>query len=559
MYTSSATPSASASFGIDLKGKGSLNFGDMNITQTGENANVFTSLMNLYNALYNGINTGGWGEPSAWRDETLKSTANPYFDGVFSGNFNALWNYEVVSANGKTDFYIQDEFSASTADIKLDSNASTLDFAIEMYNNDAHALEKYNISIPLTGITTAQELQQAIVNTVNNDNILFQKGVHASISGGKVDIASGGGVSNITLIPASEKDIYMIGYSLPSGSALGTDYTTPASFDYVYWDGVSAWAQTTVTLSGVYANSAAVLANINTQLIGAGATATLDSGGVLRINNVNPSYITDINDPTMTLGITNTTLEYKIGESRLTQDLTGTADEARTLTFRYDDGSFKEVSITIDDKAYADYKEMLAEVNSKLAAAGLSSVFTAVMSGDRLAFKPASTVTAFSVEGDYEGALGFKKTGDKALIKVTDTDGRSIQNLYVNTAHKEYGVSDGLILGFDTGSLFATDSFTGAVGSGVEYELGVLDTALGQLTQAVTKVGNRSLRVESVINFNATATTTYEKQKALYLGSTEADQVRLLTEYELASKAYESALTLITRMMSLSILDYLNA
>jgi flagellin-like hook-associated protein FlgL len=558
MNTAFGVNPASASFGIDLKGKGALNFGDMNIVQTGENANIFTSLMNLYNALYNGINTEGWAEPSAWRDETLKSTAIPYFDGVFSGNFNALWNYEVVSNGGKTGFYIQDIFSASTADIKVDASAANLNFAIEIYDNDAGTLNKYNLAVPITAGMTAQELQQAIVNTVNTNVSLFALDVHASIDGGKVNITSGSGSRNITLIPDSEKDVYMMGYSPSVGSTPGLDYTIPASFDYVYWNG-AIWTQTTVTLAGTYADTAAVLADINTQLIGTGGTASLDSGGALRITSADPSYISNITDPSMTLGITNSTLENKIADKRLIQDLTGTSTEARTLTFRYNDGSFKEASITIADKAYANYQDMLAEVNSKLAAAGLSTSFTAVMSGDKLTFKPAAAVATFSVEGDYEGTLGFRKTGDRAAIKVTDSNGRGIQNLYIDTAHKEYGVSDGLVLGFDVGSLFATDSFTGAVGSGIDYELGVLDTAQGQLTQAVTQVGNRRLRVESVINFNTSVLTTYENQKAVHLGSSEADQVRLLTEYELANKAYEYALTLTTRMMSLSILDYLNA
>jgi flagellin-like hook-associated protein FlgL len=374
-----------------------------------------------------------------------------------------------------------------------------------------------------------------------------------------VKITSGSGTRNITIAPVSEKDVYMIGNNIPAGSSMGIDYTTPASFDYVYWDtGTLAWAMASVTLTGVYADTNAVLTDINTQLAGTGGTASLN-GGVLRISGANPNYITNIADPSFTLGLTNSTLEYKIGDARLTQDLSGTSTEARTLTFRYDDGlGFKEGSVTLNDKAYMDNAEILAEVNSKLAAAGLSTVFTAYMSGDKLAFKPAAAVSAFSVEGDYDGTLGFRKTGDKAVIKVTDSNGRSIQNLYVDTAHKEYGVSDGLILGFDRGSLFSTDSFTGAVGSGVEYELGILDTAQGQLTQAITQLGNRALRVESVINFNTSVTTTYENQKAANLGSSEADQVKLLTEYELANKAYEYALTLTTRMMSLSILNYLS-
>jgi hypothetical protein len=556
MNTAMGVNPAPASFGIDLKGKGSLNFGDMNIVQTGENANMFTSIMNLYNALYNGINTEGWGEPSAWRDETLKSTANPYFDGVFGGNFNAMWNYEVQSSSGKSDFYVQDIFTASTADIKLDTNAINLDFAIELYNNDTNTLEKYNITVPLAGITTPQELQQAIINVINNDTNLYAKNIHASLDGEKVKITSGSGASTITLIPATEKDVYMMGYSL-SGGILGTDYSTPASFDYVYWDGLT-WTQTTVTLTGVYANVPAVLADINTQLAGTSGTAGVDGDGVLRITSADPSYITNINDPSMTLGLTNSTLEYKIADTRLIQDLSNTSTEARTLTFRYNDGTFKEASIIIDDRAYLDYTDMLAEVNSKLAAAGLSSAFTAVMSGDRLAFKPAAAVTAFSVEGDYTGSLGFRKAGDKVFVKVTDSSGSGIQNIYVDTAHKEYHVSDGLVLGFDTGMLYATDSFTGTVGSGIDFELGVLDIVQGQLTQALTQTGNRQLRVESTINFNTSIINTYENQKAVYLGSSEADQVRLLTEYELANKAYEYALTLTTRMMSFSILDYLS-
>jgi hypothetical protein len=298
-----------------------------------------------------------------------------------------------------------------------------------------------------------------------------------------------------------------------------------------------------------------VLTLINGQLSG-GATVGLNDG-VLHFTPPPGAvgFVTNITDLSGALGLTNINLDHKSGISRLPIDLSAATDAERTLTFRFADPAYKEVTITLDAIAYSSSGELINHINTLLAAQG--APFTASMADDRLAFKPTSALDGFSIEGDYNGYLGFKHSGDKTALKVSDTNGRNIQYLTIDSANEEYHVSDGLLLGFNAGSLYATDSFTGNVGSGVQYELGVLDLVQNQLNQSLTQVGNRALQVETVINYQTSVINTYETQKAQHIQSTEYDQVKLLTEHELATTAYEYALSLITKSMSISILDYL--
>ena len=70
-------------------------------------------------------------------------------------------------------------------------------------------------------------------------------------------------------------------------------------------------------------------------------------------------------------------------------------------------------------------------------------------------------------------------------------------------------------------------------------------------------IGTRGQRVESVIKFQETVITNNEEIKAGYLGATASDVIKLTTDLELSKTAYQSAMSIVTSMMSISILDFL--
>lgn len=159
--------------------------------------------------------------------------------------------------------------------------------------------------------------------------------------------------------------------------------------------------------------------------------------------------------------------------------------------------------------------------------------------------------------GDKDATLGFYKPGDEANIKVSSSNGELINNIKLDTANKTEYIADGVRIGFDPGSLYASDSFTNTVGSGIDYELPVLDQAENQITQSLTIVGNRQNRVESVINFHDTVSTKNEEIKAKYLESRTEDMTKFITEYKQAEQAYQFAMQVASRTMQMSIMDYL--
>ena len=204
---------------------------------------------------------------------------------------------------------------------------------------------------------------------------------------------------------------------------------------------------------------------------------------------------------------------------------------------------------------------MVDNINAQLVKQGISAdnLNAVVNSKGEISFAKSSNSTfdGIVVEGDYAGTLGFPKAGDSVSVKVTNAEGGLVQNVYLDTANKSVFVSDGLHLGFDAGSLSATDSFTAAVGSGVENEIDTLDAAVNQVLQAGTLIGTRGQRVESVIKFQETVITNNEEIKAGYLGATATDIIKLTTDLELSKTAYQSAMSIVTSMMSISILDFL--
>ncbi|MDE7034404.1 MAG: hypothetical protein K2O68_05385, partial [Mucispirillum sp.] len=91
----------------------------------------------------------------------------------------------------------------------------------------------------------------------------------------------------------------------------------------------------------------------------------------------------------------------------------------------------------------------------------------------------------------------------------------------------------------------------------VEEEIPGLDAAVNQVLQAGTLIGTRGQRVESVMKFQETVIKNNEEIKAGYLGATSTDIIKLTTDLELSKTAYQSAMSIVGTMMSISILDFL--
>jgi flagellin-like hook-associated protein FlgL len=665
----------STSFSLDLSALSNVSFGDINIIEEGKNVDTFRSLENLYDALNLNIPEKGIGAPSAWRDTSLNSTAKPYFDGTFRGNYNELMNFEILTTNNLSELYIQSELQSTSAkvtyvpntDIDIDlvvkngnnvytrnifidqddifaslesptagTEPSRLSFTesagLTLYYQDSGVWSEASINVPAgtyasvgdiaaainadpnlpAGISAnanadgtlsfsvggtvtdlavsgdADEdlgfasfspedlIMQTINSAVETDVDLARLGVRAYNNNGELQILSGSGTHEVTMNANNEgtRMTFFQTYSpTQAQKAAPLAFTNDKVLDLTYFDtATSTWTTTQVTFpadpSGEYTDAAALAA----AAVGlpAGITITSDNNGVISfaaggtLTNLSVSGNTalsgDPNEPGSVLGF------YQISSVdsvKASQEpalfLKNTNSAQRTITFSYNDGTQKTASITLEAKDYDSTDELLTEINNKLASAGLGGMMTAeIVDGGTLSFSYDDTVlNSFHVSGDYEGTLGFFKAGTEAQIKVTGNDGELISMYTVDTANKTYHVADGVYSGYDTGYLYATDSFTTTVGSGIEYELPVLDQAETQIINSLTTVGTRQNRVETSINYYTVMSTTNEEIKAGYLGATATDQSAAITSYQLALQAYEMALQSTAKIMNISLLDYL--
>ena len=446
--------STTRSFFLDVKANSNLSFGDMNIIQEGKNVDTFRSLKNLYDALNYNIPEQGIGAPSTWTGEDeLKSTANPYFDGTFRGNYNDIFTYEVTSIEGSTSFYIQNELVASSeANMNIPS-ASALNFDIIIQDkNDSPNL--YNFSI------SANSTAGQILSTINNYPPFINLGVKAVIYDNKLFIRSGSGTREIEINTSDAA----------TSSALG------------------------LTQNTVYSRSV-------------------------------PSL-----------------------------DLMDKTAAERALTFKYFDGTnWSTSSYTLTNLNFSSVNDLVSEIISL----GLPAGITAVNSANKISFTYSGSITNLMVEGDYKGTLGFYKYGDTAKIKVSGSNGELINYLTLDTANASEDVVDGVKLAFDAGTLYASESFTSAVGSGIKYEIPILDKAETQFTTSLTVAGTRQNRVNSVINFHESIKSTNEELKAKYIGATEFDMTKSITEFKLAQQAYQMAMSTAASVLQMSIMDYL--
>ena len=660
---------STTTFQLDLKAQPGLSFGDVNIKETGKNVNVFRALENLMHALEYNITKNGFGEPSAWKATDLNSTAKPFLDGVFQGNFNDNWKYEILSANQKTDFYLQNEYKTTSGQVQYDAQAyannPVLKFSVDMFDNKTGKVERKDVEIDLSKanppITNAESAQEYILKQLNNDPDFVEAGIRFANKDGAIEIQSGSGTkianfANSATNPAERAFAsFVMGFDTVANGELSDTFTAAFTFrvadpldpagigfkeitvDPVVTENIANVVVTagetfaldindhTVNISskdfmaaadkdafineklkeaGISVNEGAtqvtnngngtysfqvtafsskedILAKINSEL----ADAATGTNGRIKANIAADGSIQFVASGTdlpvevsvesgaynpLSIGLTHNGGTGNITELAVSgvqtpkTDLSELSEDARTLTITYYDENTneqKEVKVTLDKKEYKSVQEMVDDINAQLVKQGISAdnLNAVVNSKGEISFAKSSNSTfgGIVVEGDYAGTLGFPKAGDSVSVKVTNAEGGLVQNVTLDTANKSVFVSDGLHLGFDAGTLSATDSFTAAVGSGVENEIDTLDAAVNQVLQAGTLIGTRGQRVESVIKFQETVITNNEEIKAGYLGATATDIIKLTTDLELSKTAYQSAMSIVTSMMSISILDFL--
>lgn len=590
-------------FNVALTARGNVGFGDMNVTEDGKNVNIFRSLQNLANALKYNITKNGFSEPSAWKDESLTSTASPYFDGVFNGMSNDLWKFETEAYNGKNQVFLQNEYTQKTDDIIYDQNlvnklGTVISFGIDVYDNVSGETERVNIDIDFSRavlpVTDSASARKYILKELNADADLVAHGVRFVEDGNSIEMQSGSGTKIATFASTANGASRaltnaVMGFETVTNPPLGEFPVTLAADSVFMVEDSSADNAAAVTPNypyrsitvpaGTYNSPEELLNAVNTALSAAEPngtagriTAVLDSYGGIQFQRADGSFA-EVSVAAGAANPLNIALErgaagigqvFASGVQKAVTDLSAAADEERTLRFTYLEGvppQQRTAMITLDKKAYESSFDIASAINEKLAALGIGQggLKAVVTSEGMLGFTGSSgNITALTVQGDENAVLGFTKAGDEARIKVTAADGSLVQEITLDSANKTVHVADGLYLGFDKGTLKATDSFTGAVGSGIENEISVLDQAEKQVLEALTTVGNRGSRVESVATFQETLVNSGEKNKAVYLGSTDIDQVKAATELQMAKTAYESALAAASTMLSISLLDFLS-
>ncbi len=243
---------------------------------------------------------------------------------------------------------------------------------------------------------------------------------------------------------------------------------------------------------------------------------------------------------------------------RPTLDVSEKDVESRTLTFNYNDGADQTASIVVDRENFQSLEDLITNINTQLTKAGLADITCIKIGEDKMGFKFNDlAINSLHVSGDHEGTFGIEKGGDIAKLKVTGSNGDLISNYTLDTANEQHYVADGVYHHYDAGYLYATDSYTVAVGSGISYELPVLSKAESQLHVALTTVGNRQNRAESAISFNESLVSMNDKLKAEYTGSTTVDQARATTDFQVAQTVYQAALSSTAKILQISLMNYL--
>lgn len=356
----------------------------------------------------------------------------------------------------------------------------------------------------------------------------------------------------------------------------GTSQTFNINGNYNDWSTVASDMNNAIqTYAGTLTGSDQKLAEqVKVELTGSQLIMNSGSGVVeislkaqddTTLNHLGILDLTAPNDPLGDMGFTNNR-EIIASENDVVYDLRDKTDEERTLTLDYmDNGVATTIDITVPATEFSNAQDLAdavqTELNTAMGVAAPNRIDVGVYE-NQLYFSltdvgVGTTVSDIHVSGDHKATLGYYSKGDEATVKITSAGGDTINEVRINTANQDHFISDGVYMGFDTGVLFTSDSYTTAVGSGIEYELSVLDKAETQMVKALTTVGTSQNRVESVINFSSTLITTNEGIKGVYLQSTSYDQTKAMSDYAAAQHAYEAALNVTAKIMQTSLLDYL--
>lgn len=570
---------ASTSFSMDMTAGANLSFGDLNVIEEGENVDIFGSLKNLYDALNLNIPDSGIGAPSAWDDTSLNSTAVPYFDGEFRGNYNDLLTFEVEYYDDSSEFYIQSEQYWASEEVRSYDDID-VDITLSLKSDQttpAITLKNYTVA---AGVYSGDPdaLIANLVDQINADYDLQQLGVQAYNDDGKLRIDSGSGNTEINVTYNNVESSIMFGQvdQAADGKQLPSlDFTEDAVLEVYYSEG-GAW-DTSMALTipaGSYTDTADLLTAINAELSAnlpaalttpANSLATnsivaeMDTDGTIVFKNY--GTVDDIvvsGDENGDLGFYQLVPENTVkSPNRPTLDVSEKDVESRTLSFSYNDGTDHTASITVDKENFQSLDDLIDNINEKLDEEGLTDIRCVQIGEDKMGFQYSGTVTSMHVSGDYEGTFGIEKGGDIAKMKVTGSNGDLISVYTLDTANEQYYVTDGIYHHYDAGYVYATDSYTVGVGSGIEYELPVLEQAESQIHNALTTVGNRQSKAESALSFNEALITMNEEMKAEYVGSDTLSMAKASTEFTTAQTVYQAALSSTAQILQISLLDYL--
>lgn len=588
--------SLTTSFNLNLIDDTKVSLGVMKVTDDGSSDNMFRVLTNLEHALKYNITKNGFSEdPPVWNNSSLGSTAQPFFDGIYKGNYNDKWTYEVLQNGSQDDFYIQNESYSSSGKVNFDQNIITnlgneISFGVNMYDNVTGKSSTVNIDLDLSKafppLTDAASTNAYIVKELNNNAQLKKEGITYTSENDEIVMKSNNGTKivsfaeNLGALPANEnKNVlsnYIMGFEplknepLPDTSFPLTLTDTDFFITDINDPAVPANPSKQITIpAGPYADKDALKNAINAQL-------TIDTAGRVKAEFIDGALVfNNYNGPTKgtlaesygndELGIStsdgNTTIAAKALLKPQT-NLSDKSDEARTLTFNYIDnlGVQRSKSITLDKKDYDSPLALTQEINRLIALEpDLLGLDAKLDNEGKLAFTTTPpAINSLSVENDYDGTtFGFPKAGDQTSIRVTSENGGIIQEININTAGESTYVADGLYLSFIKGTINATDSFDEVIGTGIEEQIDYLDQIEKQLLKAVASVGSRLSRVETVTVFHTTVIGTNETTKSSYLGSTPQDIAAAMTAQALSEAAYKTALQTTTRMLSISLLDFL--
>ncbi|MGE4318865.1 MAG: hypothetical protein AB7E96_08175 [Deferribacterales bacterium] len=564
--------SVGTSFTVEMSANSNVSFGDLNVTEKGDNVNVLTSLYNLYEALNFNIAEAGIGAPSEWAENNGDEIATPYLDGEFTGNYNDIFTFEVQTYNNQSEFYLQQDQTWNSETLKYYSDVDVSFDIVLKSDATANDITTLTVNVPATDYTDADSLMDQILSQINSNLTLQNMGVRAYDDNGELKLDTGSGNTEISVSYNNTETSYVMGMSDTSPASGETqpdlELNSPSTLDVSYYDiSGSSWNSFSLTVpSGDYADYSAIVTELNADLVAQGLDsqfqASVNGNGIITINSLDTAIVADIivsGDESGTLGFYNKAEARTItSSSTVTMDLSEANSAERTLTFSYNDGSEKTVSITVDAENYPTYEDLVANINEKLADQGISSIVTCeLVDGDSLGFVFDPSVSDVAVAGDYNSTLGVSKGGDLVKIKITGDDGELINTYTMDSANELYFVADGVYQSYDAGYLYATDYFTATVGSGIEHEMEVLQQAQTQVLSALTTVGNSVNKADSAITFNENVVTTTEELKAKYTGSTTIDKTQASADLSLAETAYEAALQVTAYTMSVSLLDYL--